>query len=137
MLSPLRDEFLLRFLFREDIFHFHSPVVVFFVCQGCSTRSDCHFNISHRVVWNKICIIDVIKRRGGASKSLRDHQGAPCSQHLNKTKQTREKIHITFAKATVLSVLTCSRHTESILVSNGVIRVLEQKKKKKKKNPLC
>lgn len=134
MLSPLRDEFLLRFLFREDIFI--STHQLLFYVSGMFPREAITISIFLTGWFRiKIRIIDVIKRRGGASKSLRDHQGAPCSQHLKK--QSKKKKSTSLLQATVLSVLTCSRHTEPILVSNGVIRVLEQKKKKKTKNPLC
>lgn len=113
-------------------FSFSLTGCCFFVCQGCSTRSDYHFNISHRVVWNEICIIDVIKRRGGASKSLRDHQGAPCSQHLNKTNNKKNLHHFCKSHSSV------SAH---LLPSHGIhfgfkrchqgLRTKEEEKEKK------
>lgn len=80
MLSPLRDEFLLRFLFWEDVCF----VLIRFrscFCQGCSMRSDYHLNIYHRVVQK--CTL-LMSRRG--LQPLRDHQCVPCSREKNATK---------------------------------------------------
>lgn len=89
---PSGTSFFCAFCF-ERTFSFLSTSFFLFFCfclfcfwQGCSMRTDYHSNIPHRVVW-KNSINDVIKMRAGASKSLRDHQGAPCGQRLKKKKK--------------------------------------------------
>lgn len=79
MLSPLRDEFLLRFLFWEDIFILLTSLFVFlfFVRDVPWEAINTIWIFPHRVV-HKISIIDVIK--GGEEEREKGGWGPPATQ---------------------------------------------------------
>lgn len=136
MLSPLRDEFLLRFLFREDIFHFSLTSCCFFFVSGMFHEKRLPFQyFSQGGFGMKFVLLMSLRGGEGPPKSLRDRQGAPCSQHLKQNETKKNPHH--FCKATVLSVLTRSPshgiHFGFKTVSSGSSNKRRREREEKKK----
>lgn len=123
-------------------FHFYSPVVVFFFFVRDVPWEAITIKILLTGWFGKILLLMSLRGGEGPPSHSETTRASPAVS-IWKTKQTTTTKKITFEKstsllqATVLSVHTCSRHTESVLVSNGVIRVLGEKEEEEKKVTLC